>query len=274
MNTASRPGAITGANFGLCGLQGITYTVTNVSGITYNWTVPGTAGIANGQGTNSITVNYPSTNTAGNVSVTAANACGTSAARSLSMKSVPATPASIAGSAVVCSGSTGNAYSIAPVAFTVNYTWTGPSGSLITGNGVTSANNVLTTTATNVSVDYGTVAATSTLRVRANNNCGSGGTRTMTLSPCSSRMGLDRMFASLYPNPGDGLYNLMLNSVTTEDVNIMVYDLAGRMIYHRTMMLYEGVNELKIDLRELNDGLYFLSAITTQGLEKFVLVKQ
>jgi beta-glucanase (GH16 family) len=51
------------------------YTIENIQGVTYNWTVPAGATIVSGNGTNSITVNWG--NTAGNVSVgiTSINNC-------------------------------------------------------------------------------------------------------------------------------------------------------------------------------------------------------
>ncbi|OFX42769.1 MAG: hypothetical protein A2046_00615 [Bacteroidetes bacterium GWA2_30_7] len=49
----------------------ITYSVSNTSGSTYNWSVPSDVQIVSGQGTNQITVNWGSQN--GNVSVTETN---------------------------------------------------------------------------------------------------------------------------------------------------------------------------------------------------------
>ncbi|MGP8215340.1 MAG: T9SS type A sorting domain-containing protein [Bacteroidia bacterium] len=46
----------------------VSYSVPNISGVTYNWTVPSGATIASGQGTNTITVDF--TTYSGNVSVT------------------------------------------------------------------------------------------------------------------------------------------------------------------------------------------------------------
>ncbi len=58
------------------------YSVTNVSGNTYNWSVTGDVWIAGGQGSNNLALDY-STSTANSavISVTATNGCGTSAPR-------------------------------------------------------------------------------------------------------------------------------------------------------------------------------------------------
>ncbi|MBL7700838.1 MAG: S8 family serine peptidase [Ferruginibacter sp.] len=74
------PGAITGQN-AVCGTpSNVPYTIASVPGATtYTWSVPPGANIAGGQGTVSITVNYPGGSSSGNVSVTAGNGtCTTS----------------------------------------------------------------------------------------------------------------------------------------------------------------------------------------------------
>lgn len=73
------PGAITGQN-SICGTpSNVPYSIAAVPGATsYTWSVPPGANIAGGQGTISITVNYPGGSASGNVSVTASNgSCNT-----------------------------------------------------------------------------------------------------------------------------------------------------------------------------------------------------
>jgi PKD repeat protein len=65
---------ITGSATPACGAAGVPYSVTSTAGSTYTWTVPAGATVATGQGTNSITVNFGTTN--GNVSVTERNTAG------------------------------------------------------------------------------------------------------------------------------------------------------------------------------------------------------
>ncbi len=177
-----RPSAINGPNFGLCGGRDIVFSVQGNG--TYIWTVPGLANITSGQGTNRITVNFQSVNFQKTISVTASGACGTSAARTLTIRSAPEKPGTILGNASVCSNSIGNNYSIDTVYSAVSYTWTGPTGSIISANGITSINNMLTTTASSVSVDFGNITANSTIRVRANNNCGRSAQSSLLLTDC------------------------------------------------------------------------------------------
>ena len=65
---------ITGSATPACSATGVAYSVTPTAGSTYTWTVPTGATVATGQGTNSITVNFGTTN--GNVAVTERNAAG------------------------------------------------------------------------------------------------------------------------------------------------------------------------------------------------------
>jgi PKD repeat protein len=66
--------AITGNATPACGASGIQYSVTSTVGSTYTWTVPENATIATGQGTNSIIVNFGTTN--GTIIVTERNTVG------------------------------------------------------------------------------------------------------------------------------------------------------------------------------------------------------
>jgi hypothetical protein len=108
-STPATPGTITQANPGgstvFFGNSGVTYNISAVTGATtYNWTVPTGASITAGAGTNSITVNW-GTATSGNVSVTAQDSCGTSAASTLPVTVLSAPKVSSQPSSTsVCSG--------------------------------------------------------------------------------------------------------------------------------------------------------------------------
>ena len=70
------PGTITPGSASVCvGATGVTYSVPNTTGYTYNWTVPAGATITAGQGTNQITVNWVA-NIGGQICVTDSNTVG------------------------------------------------------------------------------------------------------------------------------------------------------------------------------------------------------
>jgi len=88
----AQPSVITGATSPCQGTTSLTYSVTNVSGVSYAWTVPSGWSITAGQGNNSITVTAGSAS--GNISVTPSNACGNGTAQTLAVTTttVPAQP--------------------------------------------------------------------------------------------------------------------------------------------------------------------------------------
>ena len=82
---ASRPGEFTDYEQYVCrGGSGYVYTVPLVSGVTYDWSYSGTGHTIYGTG-NSVTIDFSAEATGGSLSVTAANACGISPARSVNI---------------------------------------------------------------------------------------------------------------------------------------------------------------------------------------------
>lgn len=162
--TPATPGTISGTATVCNGSTGNTYSIAAVSGATsYTWAVPVGATITAGQGTTSVTISAGST--AGNITVTATNTCGTSSAATfaLGISTTPASPGTISGSAIACSSSTGNTYSIAAVSGATSYTWTVPAGATITsGQGTTSATVSFGSTSGNVTVTATNSCGTST----------------------------------------------------------------------------------------------------------------
>jgi len=163
----AQPSTITGATAPCQGSSQI-YGVSNVSGVTYTWTVPTGSTITNGQGSNSITVTIGSTS--GNISVTPSNTCGSGTARTLAItvNSVPAQPSTITGSISPCLGSS-QVYAVSNISG-VTYTWTVPTGWSIT-NGQNS--NSITVT---VGSSSGNISVT------PSNGCGNGTARTLAVT--------------------------------------------------------------------------------------------
>ncbi len=78
----AQPSAITGPG-SICVGTTASYSVTNVGGVTYSWSLP--AGWSGSSTTNSITIG--TNGSAGTISVTATNVCGSSAPRTLALSS-------------------------------------------------------------------------------------------------------------------------------------------------------------------------------------------
>ncbi len=102
------PGNFTTSTATVCRDQNnVTYTVPQVSGVTYTWSYTTGAGAAITGTGNSVTVNFGSSATSGTLNVTATNGCGTSAARSMGITVTPLPGVAInPPAASVCAGET------------------------------------------------------------------------------------------------------------------------------------------------------------------------
>ncbi len=187
ISNTGNPGALTLCRNGAGNTQN--YAISAVTGATsYTWTIPTAVGSISGGavvGANSVlttasttitvTPNNANSNNAGNLTVTASNACGTSSAQTLALikaAGAPGTPTAITNTGGLCAGT--------QVTFTATpnganpidtYNWTVPAGwTLVSGQGTVS-----------IQVTVGT--ATGNLTVIATNRCGTSGTRTTSFTP-------------------------------------------------------------------------------------------
>lgn len=113
VTTPALPSKITG-QFSVCpSATGFTYSVENVVGMTYNWTLPSGWIKTAGGNTNAITVTAG--NTGGVISVTATNTCGTSQAATLNVGMKPVPTANAGADDAICTGLSKNITSSATV---------------------------------------------------------------------------------------------------------------------------------------------------------------
>lgn len=172
---SARPGTpsnITGPNRA-CPGDVFTYSVNAVNNATnYVWTIPTGTSIESGAGTNSISLSFSSAFTGGTLSVRAANGCGQSNARSMTInRNSPGVPSTITGPASnLCGGGTFT-YSIPPVSGASSYNWTIPSSAgIITNNG------------TSITIELPANFSGGSIAVAAVNGCGSSTARSLSLN--------------------------------------------------------------------------------------------
>ncbi|HZH86774.1 MAG TPA: peptidoglycan DD-metalloendopeptidase family protein [Brumimicrobium sp.] len=162
------PGSIASilGSINVCKNTSQTYSVPPVSGATsYTWTLPsGWTGSST-----SASINTTVGNSGGQISVKANNACGSSNLQTIQtgVNELPATPSIITGNNLLCQGASQENYSISPVNGATSFIWTLPSG--WTG----SSTSTLMTATTN--------GTGGTITVKANNGCGDGPTRSLTV---------------------------------------------------------------------------------------------
>ncbi len=152
---------------------GLTYTVAPITNATsYIWSVPSGTMITAGYNTNTITVTFGSTATSGNICVYGQNSCssGSPSCLAVTVNPIPGQAGPVTGTASVCSGSSGNVYSITPVANATGYLWTAP-----TGWAINSGQN-----STSISVTAG--STNGSITVTPNNNCGSSNTSSLNVT--------------------------------------------------------------------------------------------
>ncbi len=163
----AQPGAITGST-APCEGTSQSYSITNMTGITYNWTFPIGWTQTGGGTTNSVTVTVGANN--GEITVTPSIACGNGTAQTLDVtpEPFPAQPSAISGNATPCEAET-ETYSVT-IVDSVSYTWTFPADWTQTGGGNT---NSVTVT---VGPGSGNITCT------PSNECGNGTAQTLAVA--------------------------------------------------------------------------------------------
>jgi len=267
LNLLTASASITGQSTGLCASTGVVYTAVPVTGATsYLWTVPPSATIVSGQGTNSITVDFGNFNT-GSVTVAAQNGCGNGSVRSLTVTGAPGQPTPITGPVVLCPNQI-YAYSVGTTAGATTYTWTVPSGFQILNN---------TQGTKNLDVrSGGNQAVGQVIAVRASNACGVSPARTLTgisITGCG-RSGRDELQLLSYPNPTSDVLNVVFTSESNEDVVISFFDASGRLVLTENRNADEGYNNFQLSLNALAKGIYTMQLRTSTMVgQQLVVVK-
>jgi hypothetical protein len=230
--------------------------------------VPTGASIVSNNGT-SITVNFTNSFSSGSITVKAVNACGSGTARSITLSRLPSTPATIAGPSTVCRNQQGVVYST-PVISGLTYTWTVPSGAVITaGQGTAS-----------VTVKFGT--SNGNVTVRANNGCGSSSTRSKAVCVASCRFGepepeeVTETISSVYefvvyPNPGIGILNIALPELD-EEIQLRVFAANGTLV--RYEQIPAGNQSWTLSLENEAEGVYMIQLETASITKQMRYVKQ
>lgn len=78
-------------------------------------------------------------------------------------------------------------------------------------------------------------------------------------------------FVSVYPNPGEGVFNLAVSGLNGSEVSSEVYDVAGRRVMSAEYGSQSGLFQTSIDLSDLESGTYFI-AVTVGDKKEIVRV--
>lgn len=148
---------------------GVVYSVDPLAGATgYIWSVPQGATISAGNNTNSITIDFSAAAQSGNITVYATDGTcysTTSAPFAVNVSSTPEAAGNISGNQIVCEGDQAVVYTVAPIAGADSYTWTVPTGVVITSGANTNS----------ITVNFAAGSTSGIFTVFASNDCGVGG---------------------------------------------------------------------------------------------------
>ncbi|MBX2950115.1 MAG: T9SS type A sorting domain-containing protein [Crocinitomicaceae bacterium] len=188
-STPAQPSAITGSGT-ICATANGTYSVTNdPTATSYTWTLP--SGWSGSSTTNSI--NATSGANGGTITVTATNACGTSAQQTFNVTTttVPTQPSAITGNGTICATANGT-YSVTNDPTATSYTWTLPSG----WSGSSTTNSISATSGANGG----------TITVTANNACGASVQQVLTITTTTIDNTVSLSGATLTANQAGATY--------------------------------------------------------------------
>ncbi|MBL7904660.1 MAG: PKD domain-containing protein [Bacteroidales bacterium] len=164
----SAAGIVSGSSTVCQGQTGVTYSVNPINNATgYEWSLPTGATISSGTNTNTITVDFSTTATSGDVRVRGNSACGNgswSPILVVTVNRLPGNPGIITGTSTVCQGQSGVTYQVPAISQANGYEWVLPAGATI--NTGTNTNQI--------TVNYSTSAASGSIQVRGTNGCGAG----------------------------------------------------------------------------------------------------
>jgi hypothetical protein len=254
------PLTIYGNKNGVCKTNGLIYSTDPVFGAgSYNWTVPANVTLVSGQGTNAITVNFLTGFSSGNICVRAANSCGNSTFKCITVNGKPQTPVSINGPANVCANQTGVVYSTPSVAGATSYLWSVPPQAIIvSGQGTPS-----------IVVNFGHSAGE--VEVLAINACGTSSDYDLDIhficrEAETGEIILNEGDITAFPNPVHENLNVNIVSEVNQKCIIRLVDIVGKELMFDSFNLVKGgINLHQYPVRGYAEGLY-LMIIEREGL--------
>ena len=241
----AQPSSISGSNTP-CLATSQVYSVTNVAGVNYAWSVPAGTIILSGQGTNSINATIGANN--GNISVVPSNACGNGEISNfpISVGLPPSTPSVPSGPAMV------NLQNTVSSNFTTSasadaYVWqlSPASAGTISGSGATSLvswNNAF--------------IGNAEIKVKDSNTCGESAWSPAKIVQVLNTTGIVEYASDIIVNSSQsaGHITLTLNTDANQ-AHVVLYDLTGRIIL-KTSIPGSGTQQLD---HQLKAGVYIIA---------------
>jgi hypothetical protein len=77
----------------------------------------------------------------------------------------------------------------------------------------------------------------------------------------------------VFPNPASDQVFIQIQSGSTAEVAVELYDLRGRLLLSRPAQLLAGANQLEFDIRQLAAGAYVIRIVGLDGIPPFTIIK-
>jgi len=241
----SQPSVITG-NINPCTGSSQVYSVSNVAGVTYTWTLPSGWIQTAGGTSNSITVTTGSTG--GSVSVAPYNSCGIGSAQTLTVTSQPAPTVDLGPDQTICNDELTTLD--AGAGFT-SYSWTG---------GATT--QTLTVDGAVLGVGTHTISVT----VTNSFTCAASNDIVITVLDCSGIETSTLQIGNVYPNPASESINIAF-AAEQNNLVINLFDATGRLVSSQTLKNTTSGNVVVIPVSQLSAGVYSLQLVSEEGIQ-------
>lgn len=239
------PSAVLGST-APCQASAQTYSVNNISGVTYTWSIPSGWNIVSGQGTN--TLNVTVGNTSGSVSVLPSNTCGDGLASTIStvVGLAAQTPAAPTGPMVV---------DVLTISST-EYSTSSPNADTYTWQLLPAEAGTITGTGSTATATWSTTyTGPASISAKGINECGESAWSAVATTQIINTTGLDdeKQTIRILPSVIEGSFTLVLNTEAQQS-KIRIFDMSGRLISSNT---YPGIGTFTVT-NQMNKGLYIV----------------
>ena len=75
----------------------------------------------------------------------------------------------------------------------------------------------------------------------------------------ASAKSLQNNAVSLFPNPAQNDLNISIDATAASNLDVMVYDMTGRVVIAEQMIVAKGLNTMTIDVQNLEKGMYVIA---------------
>ncbi|RYZ31291.1 MAG: T9SS type A sorting domain-containing protein, partial [Sphingobacteriales bacterium] len=140
--------------------------------------------------------------------------------------------------------------------------WTAPSGSTISDGITTSSSHTLTTPSDTVFINFKN--KTGSVRVKANNDCGTGSQVSLAVSlstspkPGELELADAEPMITLYPNPANSVLHVSYQLSAENTVTLRVTDVLGKEVLLQQLDGTKGANTTDVDVSRMVSGVYQL----------------